>query len=311
MLNPCSKLIDGHCHLASLKATPREFFSGIASNMASAARARGNAIPKDAFVKILESQQDDDDGDQLVQAHRDANIDSSCLLAPDFSFAFGKTPTYEAVIAEHIAVCKRHEGHFRLFAGIDPRWGKSAYLYFESVVKLGIVSGLKLYPPCGFSMSDPICFPLYEICGAYNIPVLYHSGPTSPTLSFRYCDAFDIDDASMQFKNVNFIAAHGAINLWQDHILLAKYRPNIYLDISGFLGFSTGPCWKEHLSHVFSCGVNHKIIFGTDWPVFRSKGNFASVMQEIFTYRSTNYKVVGQTDSENILYKNMEHLLCR
>lgn len=34
-------------------------------------------------------------------------------------------------------------------------------------------------------------------------------------------------------------------------------------------------------------------------------------MQEIFAYRSTNYKVVGQTDSENILYKNMERLLCK
>ena len=309
MLCSSNKVVEGHCHLASLIATPKEFILGIAKNMASDANARGTPIPVDSFARILEEQQNDDFGDKLVEEQRNAGISKACLLAPDFSYVFEGATPFKELIEHHIEVCNRHREHFRLFAGIDPRWGNEGYDYFESLCQSQKVSGLKLYPPCGYSISDPSCDPLYEICQQYGIPVLFHTGPTSPTLNFRYSDPFLLDDAALRFSEVNFIAAHGAINLWEQHVLLAKYRPNIFLDISGFAGFTTGKCWKKHLNHIFNCGINHKIIFGTDWPVFKGKGDYEYVLNELFSYSHPEYEKSGQDDSEKILYKNIEGLL--
>jgi len=49
----------------------------------------------------------------------------------------------------------------------------------------------------------------------------------------------------------------------------AEYRPNIFLDISAFPAISPAPNgWKAALPKFFQHGINHKILFGTDWPLF-------------------------------------------
>lgn len=309
MLKKVTGVIDAHCHLASMKANPEDFFIGIARGMAVKAAASGQNISENSFKKILLSQQCDDYGDALVKQHREAGINHAVLLAPDFSYAFGRVAKYKEVLEHHIEVCKRHKGHFILFAGIDPRWGDDGYHYFESLLKRGLCHGLKLYPPCGYSMSAKECFPLYELCKKYSVPVLYHSGPTSPSLSFKFCDPFDIDDAAMMFPEVNFIAAHGAVNLWQSFVLLAKYRPNVYLDISGFPSSETAGngSWKSHLKRVFSCGINHKLIFGSDWPVFRGKGDFKSLLNDVFS--TEDGEPLSESESKQITSENIIRVL--
>lgn len=303
------KVIDAHCHLASLKATPTSFLRGIAANMSVAAIASGQNISVDQFTRILVAQQNDDDGDILAESLRLGGVDSAILLAPDFSYTLTDALDYAENISHHISVCKRHGGFFKLFAGIDPRWGKAALVLLEQQIKSGQCHGIKLYPPCGFSLSDQICFPIYEIARDYRVPVLYHSGPTSPALSFKYSDPYDIDEAALQFKDVNFIAAHGAVNNWQQFILLAKYRSNIYLDISGFQAGNQASTWPTHLSRIFNCNINHKLIYGSDWPVFKNKGSFKETLEIFYNYDGKIYQKCNKTDSDNIMYKNIERLL--
>jgi hypothetical protein len=49
--------------------------------------------------------------------------------------------------------------------------------------------------------------------------------------------------------------------------MLCAFRPNVFLDISAFQSMPV-----EHLRPLFARGINHKIIFGTDWPLFRLQG---------------------------------------
>jgi uncharacterized protein len=300
------KIIDAHCHLASTLTTPQEFFEGISENIYAKYVAAGiDAISKQEILATIMRSQNDHNGDQLKTEQREAGIYKCCLLAPDFSFAYEKEPTYKQVNDHHIAVCARHKEHFIFFAGVDPRWGQPAADYFESIVRSGKASGFKLYPPCGFSPSDPICFPFYEICAEYKIPVLLHTGPTSPSLTFRYNNPSLIDPAAQKFGNVNFICAHGAINNWQEHILLAKYRANIFLDVSGFVDSCTGVSWQSHLAMIFKCGINHKLIFGTDWPVFKNKGSFSSLLDEIY---GANFGL-SASDMDNFMFANFNRLI--
>lgn len=301
-------VIEGHCHLASTKAVPEAFFRGVAMNMAASAKGQGRSIREDAMLNVLLAQHGDHYGDRLVSEHQEAGVSGAVLLVPDFSYALESELSYREVIYHHIQVCKRHQGHFYLFPGVDPRWGHEALSFFEMLVKNGFANGLKLYPPCGFSPSDPICYPLYEICKSYDIPVLLHTGPTSPALTFRYADPFLLDDAAKDFPEVRFIAAHGAVNYWKEHLMLAKFRPNIFLDVSGFHAV-VGECgWREHLKKILSEGLNHKLIFGTDWPIFRAQGTMKSLLSEFFSEDGV-LSSLSECDVKKFMFYNISSVI--
>jgi len=59
--------------------------------------------------------------------------------------------------------------------------------------------------------------------------------------------------------------------------MLCAFRPNVFLDVSAY---QSKPI--ERLREIFDKGINHKIIFGTDWPVFRMQGSQQSSMEILF-----------------------------
>jgi len=271
-------IIDGHCHLASSRCIPPGFFRGVAANMI--AKMRGSGVPADIeqLTRMLVMQHDDHDGDKLIAKMDEAGIARTVLLAPDFSFVFESEFSYEDLARQHAAARLRHPGRFHVFLGVDPRWGQPGYDYFEKAVDEHGFEGLKLYPPCGYSPSDPALFPLYEICAARGLPVLLHTGPTTPSLSFAHADPYLIDHAALQFGRVNFILAHGGVNFVEPAKLMCKYRPNVFLDFSGFPAAMGQSSWQDSLGPLFAQGINHKIIFGSDWPVFSMKEDLRSMI---------------------------------
>ena len=61
---------------------------------------------------------------------------------------------------------------------------------------------------------------------------------------------------------------------------MCAYRPNVHLDVSAFLGSTHPGGWQAALGELFRMNLNHKILFGTDWPVFRYSGGHKKVMDE-------------------------------
>jgi hypothetical protein len=59
---------------------------------------------------------------------------------------------------------------------------------------------------------------------------------------------------------------------------VVDYRPNVHLDISAFLASTRPQGWRAALADLFRMGINHKILFGTDWPVFRNSAGHQKVM---------------------------------
>jgi predicted TIM-barrel fold metal-dependent hydrolase len=240
--------------------------------------AHGVPGDTDKITRMLISQYDDHDGDKLIAKMDEAGISRTVLLAPDFSYVFEAEFSYAEVADQHARVRARHPGRFHVFLGVDPRWGKDGYDFFEHAVRTYGFEGLKLYPPCGYSPSDEVLFPLYEICAAHGLPVLLHTGPTSPTLAFEPARPWLIDAAARRFPSVNFILAHGGVNFTEEAKLMCHYRPNVYLDFSGFPAATVPGGWRNHLAQLMDQGISHKIIFGTDWPVFSMKDDLAAMV---------------------------------
>lgn len=261
-----------------------------------------------ALSTIIHSQMKDHYGDQLVTDMDSANVSKSVLLVPDFSYVFNSADSIDSLAKAHYEICRRHENRFIVFIGVDPRHGSQAILSFKRGIFDYGFKGLKLYPPCGYSSSDPSLYPFYELCAEHNIPVLLHTGPTSPQLTFRYADPFDVDDAARLFPSVNFILAHGGIVNVDAAVQQCQFRPNVYLDISGFSSMSGAEGWVGHLTHLFSRGINHKIIFGTDWPLSSMTETYTSQLTK-FVAQDGVMKNCLDLEKEKIMYKNISKLV--
>ena len=275
-------IIDGHVHVPSTRFLPKSLIEASVENMTVVLEANG--LPNKGSV-ILESylaQLQDHQCDQFVADMDAAGVEQAVLLLPDFTFVLKDSEIDIAeMIRQHAEILKRHPGRFYYMCGVDPGWGAEGLAIFERAVRDQGCSGLKLYPPCGYGPSDKRLYPYYEICRAHGLPVLLHTGPTAPLLTFNYSDPNLIDDAARQFPDVSFILAHGGVNNVEASCLLGAYRPNVYLDFSGYAASVDSEGSEESLRHLFARKLNHKLIFGTDWPIFKLRGPYKELVATV------------------------------
>ncbi|WP_158623802.1 amidohydrolase family protein [Corallococcus llansteffanensis] len=302
-------IIDAHCHIASGEHTPRSFVEGVISNMMVALLAQGVRASARQLAAMYHQKMQDPLCDQLVAEMAEAGISKSILLVPDFTYALKDCElTIEESFLKHRDVLLRHPGKFEVFGGVDPRWGADGVALFErALVEFGF-RGLKLYPPCGYSPSDPGLFPYYELCAKHRVPVLLHIGPTSPTLAFDTSNPFLLDEAARRFPGVNFILAHASVSFTEECVMQCSHRPNVYLDVSGYQSMLRADGSARVLRNIVSRGINHKVLFGTDWPVFRLQGNQKSFV-DVLIEEGGPFSDLSDRERDLVLYKNIERLL--
>lgn len=303
------RIIDAHCHIASEEFIPRSFIDGAIQNMVSALSAQGIPASAGKLAKLYSTKMRDSLCDALVAEMAESGISKSVLLAPDFTYALKDCAlNIEESFVRHREVLARHPGKFEVFGGVDPRWGDDGVALFERSLKEFGFRGLKVYPPCGFSPSCSGLFPFYELCAQHNAPVVVHIGPTSPALSFDTSNPFLLDEAARNFPSVNFIMAHGAVSFIEESAMMCAFRPNIYLDISGYQSAVRAGGLGSAVKKAVSRGINHKILFGTDWPVFRMQGDQQTFVEAVIS-EDGPLSDLSESEKALILHGNVERLL--
>jgi predicted TIM-barrel fold metal-dependent hydrolase len=307
--NNSMNIIDCHCHIASEEHTPRSFIDGSIANMMAALSAQGIPVTARKLTTIFLNKMQDPLCDGLVAEMEAAGISKSVLLIPDFTYALKDCVlTIEESFLRHREVLLRHPGKFEVFGGVDPRWGKDGLALFERSLSEFGFRGLKVYPPCGFSPSDPTLFPYYALCEQHQVPVLLHIGPTSPVLDFSVSSPFLLDEAARLFPSVNFILAHGAVSFVEECVMMCRFRPNVYLDISGYqstLGYDPS---ASAVRNIVSLGINHKVLFGTDFPVFRLQGEQVDFI-DVLTAENGALSQLKDREKSLVLSRNAKRLL--
>jgi predicted TIM-barrel fold metal-dependent hydrolase len=303
-------IIDCHSHIASSKSIPRDFFSGWIENIKVNSPIEIDKLKSKGLEMLFDRLNNDPHCDEMVMEMDKAGIDKSVLLIIDFKYVYGdKFDDLEDVYLHHKAVMERHPGRFEVFAGIDPNRSSLGIELFEKSIREWGFSGLKVYPPCGFSPSDDRLFPYYEICGRYGVPVLSHVGPTTPELDFKFSWPIEIDRAARLFPNVNFILGHAGSVLFEDASVLAEYRPNIYLDFSGFQNELRRGNFFDIIKYHKSKGIVNKLLFGTDWPIHRLNGTQVNWVQAFLDAKEKG--ILSESELEKIFHLNIQKLLTR
>jgi predicted TIM-barrel fold metal-dependent hydrolase len=85
--------------------------------------------------------------------------------------------------------------------------------------------------------------------------------------------------------------------------MLCNNRPNIYVDVSGYEAFGAAA-----LNTLFRRGINHKILFGTDWPVFRLQGRQTDLVEKL-DKEGAFPESMTDADRDLFFYKNAARLL--
>jgi predicted TIM-barrel fold metal-dependent hydrolase len=300
-------IIDCHCHIASSKVLPKQFFDGWSATIKRNLPYKLSTTQSERLEDLLLELNEDPGCVKLLQEMDVAGISKSVLLVIDFGVVFKDLElNIEELHLEHKKLID-HNDRFIAFSGIDPRRGREGLDLFEKAVKDWGFRGLKIYPPCGYSPSDERLFPFYEICSHRLLPVFVHTGPSSSTLSFKHTQPMDIDDAALNFPSVNFILGHAGVTWYREASMIALYRPNIYLDLSGFQAAAVRGDFQELLKWSTSRGLGRKLLFGTDWPIHRFLGTQSKWVNAIKSCESEG--VVSKTDMENIFFNNIKDIL--
>lgn len=300
------KIIDGHTHIASTRFLPSEFLSGVVDNMMERARLLPVAPSRARVVEQTHAQFQDHDASRMLRGMAAAGVASAIVLLPDLTYALrGEALSIEEMYKAHAEILRSSGDRLIVFAGVDPRWGSDGFaLFVRGIEKYGF-RGLKLYPPCGYSADSPLLTPYYEYCQEHALPVLLHVGPSSPALSSREALPMHVDEPARRYPKIPFILAHGAVNYVEECVNLCKYRPNVYLDLSGAQVEAPDAEREQRLRRLFSLGINHKIIYGTDWPIHPyTKKNLA-----MGTNLASDDSPVPRRERELILSGNIEHIL--
>jgi predicted TIM-barrel fold metal-dependent hydrolase len=301
-------VIDAHINVASTFTIPPEFIEVQAANAFARLEAMGQAVPRARVVDRVHALYQDDHADRLVAEMDGAGIQSAVLLAPDFTHVTKCRLSPAELAAHHAEIRLRHPHRFEVLMGVDPRNGDDGVALFEKCVDDYGFRGVKLYPLCGYSASDRRLYPYYEICAARGLPVLCHTGPGWQPLDFSYGQPLLLDAAAKDFPTVNFILAHGGVTHVEETTYMCAFRPNVFLDVSGFVAVLHPDGWARHLNEVFRRGINHKIIFGTSWPAFKMSTSFKAVMAEVVE-GDVVFDGIRAKDRRMILSGNISRLL--
>lgn len=267
-------IIDVHSHLGFTKLYPEYFLNGIISSIEGPLKAQlGPSYNRALIANMIKSTLNDNDGKKLIKQMDDSGISKAVLLMTDFGYEDNNMEfSIEDIYSVFINIKSNYPDRFLAFFGVDPRRdGKYVDLFRRSIEEHGF-SGLKLYPPCGYDLTDKRLMPYYEVCQKHDVPVLTHTGTSLGTMYNDYNYIEQVTELSKLYKDVKFILAHVTFENFEDNLKLAMKADNVYFDLAAFqLDWNTDVL-EYKVKKIFET-LPEKILFGTDWPIYSMLGN--------------------------------------
>ena len=263
-----SLIIDAHVHILAEGFWPAQWFDWVAYSWA---RSRPPYRDPAVVRPRIESGLTDPDGSRMVPDMDAAGVDTAVILPIDWGpdFDQGRSVPPDRVVEHAAGLQAKYPGRFIAFAGIDPRRPKAPELLEWAIRKLG-VRGLKLYPPMGFYPYDKAAYPLYELCEAEELPVLFHTGELSLAITApRFANPLYVQEVQARFPRLIVWLGHAGAKLWWDEaVTVAANGVNSYLELSVWIYHDTTEEEEELFLRRLALARDrlgpHRLLFGSD-----------------------------------------------
>lgn len=265
-------IIDTHVHLFMEGGIPDAYELGMARTMKLALKNKMNMdLSLEIALNDLVKGMYDPDGSKFLTKMDEAGIEKAIIFGSDFGPEIGdpKLSVFECN-KKYADIARKHPDRFRALCAIDPRRPGALKLCEQCIEEWGM-KGFKLHPAAGFYPTDEICWPLYEKCADWNVPLVFHTGaqPAAPVRLDTQRSLF-LAEAATRFPDTKFVMAHVAMDMWEEAVMYGKLIPNVYFDLSyhQFNYVSRGPKWlyKWLRFLIDECGAS-KLMWATDDPL--------------------------------------------
>ncbi|MEM2909652.1 MAG: amidohydrolase family protein [Nitrososphaerota archaeon] len=178
-------------------------------------------------------------------------------------------------------------------------------LEFETAVTKYGFRGLKFLPVYNFFFpNDRRAYPFYEKALELNVPVMFHSAAVGSTAAcMKYGHPMYLEDVVMDFPKLKMCVSHMAFPWTEEALLLVRKAPNMYMDVSAMVR-PTILTWN--LVKAKEYGVIHKLMFGSDYPLFGPRKNLVEIIRDKVNQiaERTGWPTLTDEEIEGILWKN-------
>jgi hypothetical protein len=261
-------IVDTHVHLIIPGFVKSKFILGnarMASNIYN--RVHGTNITPSEYINLVKARVDPDCS-KLIETMDKAGIDKSVVFGVDWAYAVTGEPRVSNREQNriHADMAKKWEGRFVPLAALDPRRPDAMDQATEAIEEWGM-KGFKLHPSAGFYPNDPICFPFYEKCADWGVPIVFHSGGIE--FNWEYGQPIYIASAAEHFPEVKMVMAHAGLESWDQARLAATVLRNVYVDISiRQLDYRVNPqAFYRWLRDFIDWATPWKVLFASDTPM--------------------------------------------
>lgn len=209
--------------------------------------------------------------EHIFNQMRLAGLDALFLLAQDYCVAEGVVLVTNDEVKQLVDLAP---DRFMGFAGVDPHDPGANDKLERAFGDLGL-QGLNLHPGRQrFYPMDSCAQRLYDICEAYNRPVMFHAGMSwEPNTLSRYGRPVEFEELAATRPGLRFcLSGFGWPWVEEAAMVMVKY-PNVYAD-TGILHFDSA---REFLKRLFTHelaatwvdrSLRHQVMFGSDNPRF-------------------------------------------
>jgi len=261
-------IIDAHVHLTRPGYVKRKFLCGN-SRMATSLynRVHKTNITPDDYIEMVKERVDPS-GEKLIAEMDEAGVDKSVIFGVDWAYGVtGEPKVRNREQNKYLAdYSKEFEGRFIPLAALDPRRPDIIEQATEAIEEWDM-KGFKLMPSAGFKPNDPLCFPFYEKCAEWGVPIMFHSGGLE--FNWEYSSPNLIASAAEEFPEVKMIMAHAGLESWEQCRLACAALPNVFMDISirQFDYQINRQRFYQWLRDMIDWTGPWKILFATDAPL--------------------------------------------
>ena len=206
---------------------------------------------------------------------------------------------------EHIAnLVRRNPAKYIGFMALDPSQPDAIRSMEQGVSEFGL-KGIKLYPVMSlYDITDARLAPFFQRAVELELPVLFHMG-TSPASRglLRYSLPLLVDELAVAFPTLRMIIAHLGHPWQRETAMVIRKHANVYSDISGLWHRP----WQgyEALVVCLEWEVTHKLVFGTDFPLWTPETAIAGLLRLNDQVAGTPLPKIPDGLVEEILHRNI------
>ena len=259
----------------------------------------------DEFKSDLDASWKDHTIHAPPEVHRQAVADVDAIIV------FPLNARYSGIVVpnEYVADYVRGAGENVIgFASVDANDPEAPDQLEHAVKQLGL-RGLKIGPI--YQGYDPLsdgALAMFAKADALSIPIMWHQGTTFVRKApLRFAQPWQVDEVAIRFPNLKIIVAHMGHPGIGETVSVVRKHPNVYTDISGLYPRP----WQFYnaLMTAVEYGAAHKVLFGTDFPLFSAADTMAGLRNANALVAGTALPRVPDEVIEEIIHRESLTLL--